>query len=724
MRSRDIAVHLAVFLAAAGFWFGWPGAYSIATMAAFLTSLVWGYGIAAPVALGLLLISILQKPEASTALLFATALLLAIWLGRGIGLRLSGLEQRRQQLKNDLRAMLKAFDRASHFQDPDELLSSIPDLLSDSRLRNVCVVERGIEPRVISGGCNLDSLPTDSRDAFKNGRASYHQAGSTGTLFLPMCDRFMLVVESKIPLDEDERSLVKAFADVICLMRQRLEENVEARYFGNLMEAMASSDQLGAAVEKVLRLLLPMLNACSGVVMIFRMGRFEPLAMVGKILDAKETMEAGLPAGQGGIWESYINYQPLFISDYGKFNPQVRKVYDAGVRSLAIVPVSGKRRARIVLAIQDDKTREWTEEEREFLTLAARGLGLMAEQFLVRERLDAMLRLEREVLETEIAEAYETLMHYAVRLVPGAEAGSLLVRTSPNNYSYAAALGYDLESLQKISYTMEEMRDGWYQAGCENWRRGEPRIVSLVKHDIITISHRTAPPEVIDRAGRVGEIKANICFPIVYQGEVLALMNLDSFSDPEAFDDESLDVSRIFAQQAALLLHEQHYRQLLEKAAHTDPLTGLPNRRAFDEDYEAFWSSAKRYDYPLAIIILDLSGFKVVNDRFGHTSGDQVLRKVAQVLTSLIRDGDHVYRWGGDEFAILLPHTPLDSAIQAAKRYVAAIEKVCLEDHCIRANAGTAAFPEDASDPEELLTIADSRMYQAKASGRVVEPHE
>jgi diguanylate cyclase (GGDEF)-like protein len=201
-------------------------------------------------------------------------------------------------------------------------------------------------------------------------------------------------------------------------------------------------------------------------------------------------------------------------------------------------------------------------------------------------------------------------------------------------------------------------------------------------------------------------------------------MNLDSFSDPEAFDEESLEVSRIFAQQTALLLHEQHYRRLLKRAAHTDPLTGLANRRSFDEDYEAFWSSARRYGYPLAILIFDLSGFKEVNDRFGHAAGDRALRRVALVLREQVRNGDHVYRWGGDEFAVLLQHTSLSGAVWAARRYAAAIAKVCLEGHCIQANFGAAAYPEDTADPEELLKLADSRMYQAKASGLVVEPRD
>ena len=725
MRISKPLVALAGFLAAVWLWFDWAGSYSLATVASFLLALVWGFWPATLFSLSLFGLLLLRSAGSLADLTLAVPLALAVWLGHELKTRISAVERRQQQRQENLQIMLEAAERAGQCQNPDELLRRLPELLHQVGMLRACVIEVASEERLISGDCDLENLPLRPRKVLEEERSQYLRLGEVYLLLQPICERFVVAVETAQPLGEEDRFLIQAFLEVICLMWNRLQENVEARRFGRLLEAMASSSSLEMALEKVLQLLLPMIGASSGEVLIFRMGRFEPLAIAGEISDAeKEIMKAGMPAGWGGIWQSYISYRPLFISDYGKFNLRIQEAYDAGVRSVAFIPVSGQRRARIILVVQDKRVRQWTEEERDFLALAARGLGLMAEQFLVRERLNALLRLERETLGLLVEEAYETLMNYAVRLVPGAEAGSLLVRNDDGSFSYAAALGYELKNLQNVSFSLVDMRDGWYRAGREKWERGEPRIVSAAEWDIAQMSYRTAPVEVIDQAGRVREIKANLCFPIVYQGEVLALMNLDSFSDPEAFDEESLEVSRIFAQQAALLLHEQHYRYLLEKAAHTDPLTGLPNRRAFDVDYEVFWRSAERYGYPLAVLILDLSGFKEVNDRFGHAAGDRVLREVARVLTSLIRNGDHVYRWGGDEFAVLQPHTTLSGAVQAAKRYAEAIEQVCLEEQCIRANVGAASFPEDASSPEELLAIADSRMYQAKASGLVVEPRE
>lgn len=129
---------------------------------------------------------------------------------------------------------------------------------------------------------------------------------------------------------------------------------------------------------------------------------------------------------------------------------------------------------------------------------------------------------------------------------------------------------------------------------------------------------------------------------------------------------------------------------------------------------------AERYGYPLSLGVMDLRGFKQVNDRLGHAVGDLALMKVAEALQRERRNGDRIFRWGGDEFAALFPHTGKEGAIKAALRYARAIEALCFEGLCLGVNIGLAAFPEDGKTPDELLSAADSRMYQAKAQGLAV----
>lgn len=109
--------------------------------------------------------------------------------------------------------------------------------------------------------------------------------------------------------------------------------------------------------------------------------------------------------------------------------------------------------------------------------------------------------------------------------------------------------------------------------------------------------------------------------PHPLQGEVLAYLNLENLHDPKAFGEDSLEAARFFATPLATLLHEIRTRKLLEEAALTDPLTGLPNRRAFDRFLEEELKRAERYGYPLALAVMDLRGFKQVNDRLGHAVG-------------------------------------------------------------------------------------------------------
>jgi FOG: GGDEF domain len=221
----------------------------------------------------------------------------------------------------------------------------------------------------------------------------------------------------------------------------------------------------------------------------------------------------------------------------------------------------------------------------------------------------------------------------------------------------------------------------------------------------------------MDRAGRATEIQANLCLPIPYQGQVLAYLNLDNLHDPRAFGEDSLEAARFFATPLAALLHEARTRRLLEEAALTDPLTGLPNRRAFERLFLEELKRAERHGYPLSLAVLDLKGFKAINDRLDHAAGDLALLQVAQALSKERRNGDRVFRWGGDEFAALFPHTGKEGAIRAAFRYARAIEGICLEGLCLKVNIGLATYPEDGTTTDELLSAADTRMYQAKAQG-------
>jgi diguanylate cyclase (GGDEF)-like protein len=163
------------------------------------------------------------------------------------------------------------------------------------------------------------------------------------------------------------------------------------------------------------------------------------------------------------------------------------------------------------------------------------------------------------------------------------------------------------------------------------------------------------------------------------------------------------------------------FRRVASQAA-TDSLTGLANRWAFDEELALEWRRAERVRDPLALILLDLDNFKSVNDTHGHQAGDEILRRVGQVLAGSVRHVDLAARYGGEEFGVIVPETDLDGAIELAERLRVALEaeEVMLLDGTrlsVTASFG-AAVKGDLPGGENLVAAADEALYEAKRAGK------
>jgi diguanylate cyclase (GGDEF)-like protein len=158
--------------------------------------------------------------------------------------------------------------------------------------------------------------------------------------------------------------------------------------------------------------------------------------------------------------------------------------------------------------------------------------------------------------------------------------------------------------------------------------------------------------------------------------------------------------------------------------ARVDQLTGLPNRRAFDEALTHAVDRAYLAGAPLSVLVADIDDFKDFNDRCGHLEGDRVLRLVADAMRGALRRPDAAYRWGGDEFAVILPETDLDGAAQAAERLRTAVAANIGPDGAPVAIAvGAAEFdPEGGQTDEALLLAADHALLRAKGSGAFEVP--
>ncbi len=176
---------------------------------------------------------------------------------------------------------------------------------------------------------------------------------------------------------------------------------------------------------------------------------------------------------------------------------------------------------------------------------------------------------------------------------------------------------------------------------------------------------------------------------------------------------------RIVRLQTALLASNRS----LEELSLTDALTGVRNRRAFDDRVPLAFEHATRYDRPLSLVIVDVDHFKQINDQHGHDTGDAVLHGVAQVIAASSRQVDFVARIGGEEFAILLPETPLFEALQFGEKIRSAIASAPISfngtRHAVTVSVGIANMPHSRiRSQQELFQAADQALYRAKDNGR------
>jgi diguanylate cyclase (GGDEF)-like protein len=159
--------------------------------------------------------------------------------------------------------------------------------------------------------------------------------------------------------------------------------------------------------------------------------------------------------------------------------------------------------------------------------------------------------------------------------------------------------------------------------------------------------------------------------------------------------------------------------ETISRLAATDELTNLSNRRSFNDRLDSALSSARRHEYPLSMIMIDLDHFKTVNDTFGHSKGDQVLKAFADVLREIIRAEDFAARWGGEEFAIILQHTSREAASALAERIRVAFEQYSNSTFTMALSASFGVVQLQAGeDSVSLIRRADDALYKAKHEGR------
>lgn len=303
------------------------------------------------------------------------------------------------------------------------------------------------------------------------------------------------------------------------------------------------------------------------------------------------------------------------------------------------------------------------------------------------------------------AETYAVIVD-KVAATLGAERISLLVLQDENRLVCKASRGLNEDVVET-----QALGEGIAGAVLE---RGEPLLVRELSEETWAL----------ERAH--GNCRSNsfISFPIQSGGRRLGVLNLTDRIGDQQFGDNDMAWLKRFAPYAAAALERIDLRekaQRFQMLAITDPLTGLLNRRYLEERFAEEIERAKRYQYPLSFAMIDIDGFKVYNDTFGHQAGDDVLRATAQCIRGSLRNFDVAARYGGEEFILVLPETETNAAAALAERLRNRVEQFFLRtqpEQAVTISIGIASLNPKLQSKQQIIRAADQALYAAKKRGK------
>ena len=321
------------------------------------------------------------------------------------------------------------------------------------------------------------------------------------------------------------------------------------------------------------------------------------------------------------------------------------------------------------------------------------------------DELDALKKLSLNLTSSlDLPTVLDAVVTEAMRLVDNARTAHIFLYNTDGHLEFGAALSSDGTRNQPVAMPRKE---GLTYLVAQS---GVQQIIQDMKnHPLYQGSPDTWQGSIIG-------------IPLKFNDNVVGVMNL-SKSVPSGFTSSELRLLGLLADQAAVAISNASLHQLVSVRAYTDTVTGIPNRRALDEHLEQEVYNARRNGYPFAVIMMDLDGFKVVNDTYGHAIGDQVLRLVSNYLATVLRSTDFLVRYGGDEFTLILSKTDSSAARLVMEKVLEKIQNfsfVAPDKTKIKLglSAGIAFYPVHARTPADLLHASDDALYQAKKQNR------
>jgi len=316
------------------------------------------------------------------------------------------------------------------------------------------------------------------------------------------------------------------------------------------------------------------------------------------------------------------------------------------------------------------------------------------------DELDALKKLSVHLTSSlDLPDVLDAVVLEAMRLIKSARDAHIFLYRN-KKLTFGAAL--DSEGNRNKSWAKPRLNGLTYTVA----RDGEMIIVEDMKNHPLFVN---APLE------WYGSI---IGIPLKVNDTVVGVMNL-ARSTTDTISGSELQLLKLLSDQAAIAISNASLHQMISRQAYSDTLTGLPNRRALDERLEEEVQSARKNNYSFSVIMMDLDGFKQVNDTYGHPVGDDVLRLVFNQMARGVRNSDFLARYGGDELTLILSQSDMSSAQIVSEKIAEGMKKLKykLPDGKklkLGISGGIAIYPVNARNGSDLLRAADAALYRAK----------
>jgi diguanylate cyclase (GGDEF)-like protein len=564
-------------------------------------------------------------------------------------------------------------------------------------------------------------------------RELYAEVGIHGIAFVPVVFRGdplgVIVLYHHGPHDwtTDEVSLARSFGDTIAtaLGNARLAASVDdlaarLRAVQDLavrLNGITDIALIGEAIVAEARSLLHY-----DTIRVYRVDReagwCEPIAFQGIFLGRPDPPPEALRVRVGAGLTGWVaeHGEAIVIGNAQRDERAVIVGADNGPESMLVVPMTLEDRVRGVIVVSQLGEDTFSEDDRTTLQIFA---GYATQALVNAERLDQLRRQQAE-LEHQLA-SQRRLLAINERLLSTLDPSGVLDLIAD---SLKAVVAYDSLTIYRIDLARSVRRpviarDRFaelildYEAplgiGLTGW--------AVDHREAVLANDAQLDPRSIQIPGTPEEPESLIVVPLIVEGEVLGTLNIGRMGREEAhFSQNEFEMTKLFAAQAAIALRNAETHGEVKVQAERDALTGLRNHGSFQRELGAAVASAD--GRPFAVLMMDLDRFKGYNDTLGHPKGDELLVLVARAIEASIRASDRAYRYGGDEFAVILAEVGRAGAEEVAARIRQAVEEVpdlpAAPDVTI--SVGIACHPEDGLDKATLVEVADRALYLAKGA--------